>query len=119
MLAIIFGQGTTRRRRGAVWRRRWQHRVNEHIRLDNIPSDVQQYHVNGRTPREWFIDRCRITQDWKTGIVNDPNGWFDNPQGLGTAICCIVHLSVETTRIDASLPEPFADQDTDHGGGQI
>ena len=119
MLGIIFGHETARPERGEVWRRRWQHRVNEHIRLGNIPATAHQYQVNGRTPREWFIGRYRITQDGKRDIVNEPSGWFENPQKLVTAICRIVHLSVETTRIVVSLPEPFADPDTDHGGGQI
>ena len=79
--------------------------VNDHIRLAGIPSEAHGYQVNGRTPLEWFIDRYRIKQDKGSGIVNDPNGWFDEPRDLIAAICRIVHLSVETARIVASLPE--------------
>ena len=65
------------------------------------------YQVNGRTPLEWFIDRYRITQDKESEIVNDPNEWFDDPRDLIAAIRRIVHVSVESTRIVQSLPEPF------------
>ena len=82
-------------------------RVNEHVSLRGIPAAAQTYQVNGRTPLEWFIDRYRITQDKESGIVNDPNGWFDDPRELIAAIRRIVHVSVETARIVTGLPEPM------------
>ena len=85
--------------------------INDHIRLVGIPAEAQEYQVNGRTPLEWFIDRYRIVRDRRSGIVNDPNGWFDDPRDLITAFRRIVHVSVETVRIVASLPEPFDEAD--------
>ena len=81
--------------------------VNEFLRLRGIPADAHRYEVNGRTPLAWFLDRYRITEDKSSGIVNDPNDWFDDPRDLIPAIRRIVHLSVETTRIVESLPDPF------------
>ena len=81
--------------------------VNNYIRLAGIPSAAHQYQVNGRTPLEWFIDRYKIVQDGKSGIVNDPNAWFDDPRDLIAAIRRIVAVSVETVRIVENLPEPF------------
>ena len=83
--------------------------VNEHVSLRGIPASVHTYQVNGRTPLEWFIYRYRITQDKESGIVNDPNGWFDDPSELIAAIRRIVHISVETARIVSALPEPIAE----------
>ena len=83
--------------------------VNEHVSLRGIPDLAHTYQVNGRTPLEWFIDRYRITQDKESGIVNDPNGWFDDPSELIAAIRRIVHISVETARIVSALPEPIAE----------
>ena len=60
---------------------------------------------NGRTPLGWFIDRYRITTDKRSGILNDSNGWFDDPRDLIAAIPRIVHVSVETVRIVDSLPK--------------
>lgn len=87
--------------------------VNDFVSLRGIPPKAHQYVVNGRTPLEWFIDRYRITQDKQSGIVNDPNGWFDDPSDLITAIRRVVHVSVETVRIVDALPYPFDRQEID------
>ena len=81
--------------------------INEHLRLSGIPQAAHQYVVNGRTPLEWFIDRYRIKRDKESGILNDPNGWFENPRDLVTAIKRIVYVSVESTRIIEGLPSQF------------
>ena len=78
--------------------------LNDHLRLTGIPPEAHHYEVNGRTPLEWLIDRYRIVQDKQSGITNDPNAWFDDPQDLIPTFRRIVHLSVETTRIVAQLP---------------
>ena len=85
--------------------------VNEHVRLTGIPPEAHGYVVNGRTPLEWFIDRYRITKDKHSGIINDPNAWFDDPRNLIAAIQRIVHLSVQTTQIVNLLPEAISDDD--------
>ena len=81
--------------------------VNDHITLGGIPVEAHLYSVNGRTPLAWCIDRYKITQDKESGIVNDPNGWFDDPRDLIATIRRIVHVSVETVRIVEGLPDPF------------
>ena len=78
--------------------------INEHVCLSGIPEEAHRYVVNGRTPLEWFIDRYKIKQDRNSGIVNDPNGWFENPRDLITAIERIVYVSVESTKIIENLP---------------
>ena len=87
--------------------------VNDHIRVSGIPAEAHRYEVNGRTPLAWFIDRYRVKRDTKSGIVNDPNGWFKDPRDLITALRRIVHLSVETVRIVERLPEPFQPEQMD------
>ena len=79
--------------------------VNDHLRISGIPAVAHRYQVNGRTPLEWVIDRYKLTQDKESGIVNDPNSWFDDPRDLIAAIQRLVHVSVNTTRIVESLPE--------------
>ena len=89
-------------------------RVNEHVSLRGIPAVAHRYQVNGRTPIEWFIDRYRITQNKASGILNDPNGWFEDPQDLVAAVRRIVYVSVETTRIVEGLPEAFTTRSDVH-----
>ncbi len=79
--------------------------VNDHIRLAGIPAEAHEYQVNGRTPLGWFIDRYKVTRDKRSGIVNDPNGWFEDPIDLLVAIRRIVQVSVDTVRIVEGLPE--------------
>ena len=83
--------------------------INDHIRLAGIPEEAHRYVVNGRTPLEWFIDRYKIKQDRNSGIINDPNGWFENPRDLITTIARIVHISVESTKIIENLPSKLTD----------
>ena len=83
--------------------------INEHVRLTGIPEMAHRYVVNGRTPLEWFIDRYKIKRDKESGILNHPNGWFENPRDLVTAIKRIVYVSVESTRIIEGLPSQFTD----------
>ena len=90
--------------------------VNDHVRLVDIPPDAHEYQVNGRTPLEWFIDRYRIVRDRQSSIVNDPNSWFADLRDLIAAFRRIVHVSVETNRIVASLPSPFPDSEGEPGG---
>jgi len=78
--------------------------VNDHVRLTGIPPAAHEYKVNGRTPIEWLIDRYKIVQHEESGIVNDPNEWFDNPEELIAAFRRILHISVQTAEIVRSLP---------------
>ena len=78
--------------------------INEFVTLHGIPLKAHEYVVNGRTPLEWIIDRYRVAIDKKSNIVNDPNGWFEQPEDLIDAICRAVHLSVETAKIVDGLP---------------
>ena len=78
--------------------------INEHVCVSGIPEEAHRYVVNGRTPLEWFIDRYKIKQDKNSGIINAPNGWFENPRDLITAIERIVYVSVESTKIIETLP---------------
>ena len=93
--------------------------INEHIRLSGIPEEAHRYVVNGRTPLEWFIDRYKIMPNKESGIINDPNGWFENPRDLVTAIKRIVYVSVESTRIIEGLPTQLTPPDLiDDKGGE-
>ena len=83
--------------------------INEHVSLSGIPEEAHRYVVNGRTPLEWFIDRYQIKRDKDSGILNDTNGWFEDPRDLVTAIERIVYVSVESTRNIEGLPSQLTD----------
>ncbi|MCY4554294.1 MAG: helicase [Candidatus Poribacteria bacterium] len=77
--------------------------------MSGIPEAAHRYVVNGRTPLEWFIDRYKIKTEKNNGILNNPNGWFENPRDLITAIERIVYVSVESTKIIEELPTELMD----------
>ena len=83
--------------------------VNDRVELSGIPPEAHRYVVNGRTPLEWLMFYYHEKTDTRSGIVNDANGWFDDPRDLVTAIRRIIYLSVETARIVDGLPDPLAD----------
>ena len=80
-------------------------RINDYLTLRGIPAEAHQYQVNGRTPLEWLIDRYKVAKDKDSGILNDPNDWFEHPEDLIAAIRRIVWVSVETTKIVNALPD--------------
>ena len=82
--------------------------INDNVHLSGIPEDSWGYVVNGRTPLEWFMDRYYIKTDKDSGIVNDPNGWFDDPRDIVAAIQRILYVSVESTRIIDRLPDEIS-----------
>ncbi len=84
-------------------------RINEFVTLHGIPPKAHEYIVNGKTPLEWLIDRYKVTTDKRSGIVNDPNGWFERPEDLIDAVGRAVHVSVETVKIVDSLPPALED----------
>ena len=81
--------------------------VNDIVRLEGIPPEAHRYVVNGRTPLEWLMFYHYRRTDRRSGIVNDANEWFDDPRDLVAAIERLVHVSVETERIVAGLPDPM------------
>ena len=84
-------------------------KINDFVSLSGIPEETHRYVVNGRAPLEWFVDRYQVKQDKDSGIFNDPNGWFEDPRDLVTAIERIVYVSVESTRIIEGLPSQLTD----------
>ena len=84
-------------------------RVNDRVVLRDIPAAAREYEVNGRTPLDWFVDRYKITTDRRSGIGNNPNGWFATAGELVAAIRRIVHVSVESARIVKALPSALED----------
>ena len=84
-------------------------RINDRVSLKGIPPEAHEYQVNGRSPLGWFVDRYYIKRDKRSGILNDPNGWWEDPRDLVTAIRRVVYLSVETVRIVGALPDPIPD----------
>ena len=69
---------------------------------DSLP--VCKYHVNGRTPLGWFVDRYGHTSDDKSGITNWP--LQDVPGHRVRAIIeRLAYIGVESDRLISELPD--------------
>ena len=77
---------------------------NDFLTLNGIPPAVFDYKLGNRSGLEWVIDRYRVTTDKRSGIVNDPNAYAENPQYIVQLIAKVVTVSVETVAIVAGLP---------------
>jgi len=77
---------------------------NNFLTLAGIPPAVFDYKLGNRCALEWVIDRYRVTTDKRSGIVNDPNAYADDPRYIVELIGKVVTVSVETVAIVAGLP---------------
>lgn len=81
---------------------------NPFITFKNIPLEVYDYVVNGKSALEWIMERYAITVDKDSGIRNDPNDWcreHDDPRYIYDLVRRIIRVSMETNKIVAALPD--------------
>ena len=75
--------------------------------IRGIPLAAYDYVVNGKSAIEWVMERCQVTTNKDSGIVNDPNKWLaecGNGRYIVDLVCKIVTVSMETLKIVAQLP---------------
>lgn len=77
---------------------------NEDIVITDIPERVYEYVVNGKPAIEWIIDQYQVKKDKKSGIVDDPNEFSDNPKYIFNLLLSIINVSMQTMDLVESLP---------------
>lgn len=77
---------------------------NGNITLKGIPLCAYDYVVNGKSAIEWVMERYQVDVDKKSGIVNDPNEYSQDPRYIIDLVKRIVTVSIESVRIVNSLP---------------
>lgn len=78
---------------------------NTDITIKNIPEKAYEYIVNGRSAIEWIMDQYRIKKDNKSGIIDDPNDFSDDPKYIFNLLLRIINVSVQTVDLINSLPK--------------
>jgi predicted helicase len=61
---------------------------------------------SNRSALEWVVDQYRVKTDKRSGIISDPNR-TDDPEYIVRLVGQVVHVSLETVRIVAGLPEDY------------
>jgi predicted helicase len=78
-------------------------RYNDFLTLVGVPPEVFDYRLGNRSALEWVIDQYRVRRDEHGSITSDPNR-ADDEQYIVRLVGQVVTVSLETTKIVASLP---------------
>ena len=83
---------------------------NDNITVCGIPEEAWEYEVNGKPALKWVMERQCVSPDTKSGIANDANIYATETAGDPSyplrLLAQVIRVSIETTRIVKSLPEP-------------
>jgi very-short-patch-repair endonuclease len=84
--------------------------VNPTLTLQGIPPEAYEYRLGNRSALEWVIDQYQVSEDKRSGIVSDPNGYSDDERYIVNLVERVVRVSVETVEIVRGLAAlPFAE----------
>ncbi|BBM56121.1 putative helicase [Leptotrichia trevisanii] len=81
---------------------------NSDIKISNIPLEVYDYQINGKSAVEWILERYSISIDKKSEIKNDPNLWCeenDNLRYILDLLLSVISLSIKTNELIKKLPK--------------
>lgn len=77
---------------------------NKYISIKNIPMKAYDYVIGGRSAIEWIMDQYRVTKDAKSGIMDNPNDYSDDPKYVFDLLLRIINVSVQTVDLINQLP---------------
>ncbi|MDP1394437.1 type ISP restriction/modification enzyme [Lysinibacillus capsici] len=77
---------------------------NNDVVIRNIPVEAYDYIINGRSAIEWIMDQYQIKVDKKSGLVEDPNNYSDDPKYVYNLLLSVINVSMQTLKLIDSLP---------------
>ena len=80
---------------------------NACLSLSDIPLEAQEYVVNKKSALDWVVERCGVSVDKSSRIVNDYNDYaaeVGNESYILDLILRVITVSLETVKIVKSLP---------------
>ncbi|HBC4154489.1 TPA: hypothetical protein KEN98_001228 [Staphylococcus aureus] len=78
---------------------------NTDITVTNIPNKVYNYIVNGKPAIEWIIDQYNVSIDKKSGILDNPNEFSEDPNYILNLLLSVITVSMKTLGLIDKLPD--------------
>jgi predicted helicase len=78
---------------------------NRYITISNIPEEIFEYIINGKSPIEWIIDRYLIKEDSDSAILNDPNEYSKDPKYVFNLLLSVIAMTKEILELQKTLPK--------------
>lgn len=78
---------------------------NTDITVTNIPNKVYNYIVNGKPAIEWIIDQYNVSIAKKSGILDDPNEFSEDPNYILNLLLSVITVSMKTLGLIDKLPD--------------
>ncbi|MBG3666537.1 hypothetical protein I4796_08210 [Staphylococcus aureus] len=78
---------------------------NTDITVTNIPNKVYNYIVNGKPAIEWIIDQYNVSIDKKSGILDDPNEFSEDPNYILNLLLSVITVRMKTLGLIDKLPD--------------
>ncbi|MBE7582121.1 hypothetical protein H9M92_02790 [Staphylococcus aureus] len=83
---------------------------NTDITVTNIPNKVYNYIVNGKPAIEWIIDQYNVSIDKKSGILDDPNEFSEDPNYILNLLLSVITVSMKTLGLIDKLRRGYIDK---------
>ena len=77
---------------------------NDSIVISGIPQKAYNYVINGRSAIEWIMKQYQIKINKKSGTIDDPNDYSDDPKYIFNLLLRIINVSVQTVDLINQLP---------------
>ena len=80
---------------------------NDQLTIRNIPQEAQEYVVNKKSALDWIVERCGVSVDKASHIMNDYNNYgkeMGDERYILNLILRVITVSLETVKIVKSLP---------------
>ena len=80
---------------------------NGKITISGIPLEVQDYVVNKKSALDWIVERCGVSVDKASHIINDYNDYaaeMGDERYILNLILRVITVSLETNRIVQAMP---------------
>ena len=80
---------------------------NDDLTIRNIPLEAQEYVVNKKSALDWIVERCGVSVDKASHIINDYNDYaaeMGDERYILNLILRVITVSLETVKIVKSLP---------------